>query len=130
MAHLNKIVHHLWQWHFGEYQPAQSWSPQVNLYQMEDRLEVCVDLAGVDRQRIHVEVKTGRLLIRGVRQAPEPEHQPDETMRIVAMEIDHGPFCRAVNLPSDVALDHVESDYREGFLWIHLPLRKRSRAGG
>jgi HSP20 family molecular chaperone IbpA len=37
------------------------------------------------------------------------------------MEIDHGPFCREVELPADVAHEHVSATHLNGLLWIQLP---------
>jgi HSP20 family molecular chaperone IbpA len=37
------------------------------------------------------------------------------------MEIDHGSFCREVELPHDVARDRISAVYRDGLLWIELP---------
>ena len=37
------------------------------------------------------------------------------------MEIDHGGFCREVELPEDVDRDRIAANYRNGMLWIELP---------
>jgi HSP20 family protein len=42
------------------------------------------------------------------------------------MEIDYGPFERVLELPSDVDPDRVEAKYRDGLLWIYLPLQLNS----
>lgn len=107
----------------GQCTPSDAWSPDVNVYQLADRLEVCVDLAGVDREKIKVQVVSGQLLIEGERSAPEPPREPSAPMRIVSMEIDFGPFRRVISLPAGVRLDRVESSYIEGLLWIRLPLK-------
>ncbi|MFP4145793.1 MAG: Hsp20/alpha crystallin family protein [Phycisphaeraceae bacterium] len=116
---------------FGPFSAAtQAWVPAVNLYQFADRLEACVDLAGVPRERIDVRVEPGRLRIEGVRMAPEPRDGGPGRMRIVGMEIDYGPFRREVPIPRDVDLDKVESRYEQGLLWVTLPLTRASRGGG
>jgi HSP20 family protein len=120
---LSQMAGQLWRWHFGEFPGGDSWSPAVNLYHLPRRVEVCVDVAGVDRRHLDVRVEPGRLIIRGVRQPPEPPHEPEQPMRIISMEIDHGPFCRVVALPDRVDLAAVESEYVNGLLWIRLPLR-------
>lgn len=107
----------------GRCAPGETWSPDLNVYQLPGRLEVSVDLAGIDREAIHVQVEPGRLLIHGVRQPPEPASREEGPMRILSMEIDSGPFCREIAIPSEVRLDQVESSYENGLLWIRLPLR-------
>jgi len=40
------------------------------------------------------------------------------------MEIDHGRFCRKLNLPPDVDVDasaNLSASYGSGYLWIYLP---------
>lgn len=109
---------------FSRFSATEAWSPAVNVYQLPARLEVCVDLAGIERKRIDVRVEPGRLLIRGVRPAPDPPaHDGDDALRIVTMEIDYGPFCRTLTIPEQVDLPKVSSAYREGMLWITLPLK-------
>lgn len=116
---------------FGSFSPTtQAWSPAVNIYQLPDRLEVCVDLAGVDRRELEVRVEAGRLLIQGIRKAPEPHHRRQQPMRIVGMEIDYGPFRRVVALPETVDLDRVHSTYTDGLLWITLPLKPSASQAG
>ncbi len=121
-AEIAHVVTRFWRWQYGEFSPGGSWSPQINVYRLPDRMELCMELAGVDRPSIHVHVEPCRLAIRGRRSCPEPDHRPDEPIRIVCMEIDHGTFRREINLPPNVDLERVESVYSNGLLWIHLPL--------
>ena len=37
------------------------------------------------------------------------------------MEIDHGAFCREVELPEDVDRKRIAANSRNGMLWIELP---------
>lgn len=130
---------------YSQYASAGAWAPALNAYRLADRIEVCVDLAGVERDSIDVHVSAGRMTIRGHRQSPQPAVPPAHTrshipgrphirgrkpatraaeLRILTMEIDHGPFCRTLAIPANVDLHRVESEYRDGLLWIRLPLRR------
>lgn len=119
----NQVIGSFWQWHGGNFSPAESWTPAINVYMVGRRVEVCVDLAGLKKETIDVHVEPGTLVIRGMRQAPEPNSQADEELRILCMEVDHGPFCRRIRLPGQVDIARVESTYSEGLLWVRLPLR-------
>jgi HSP20 family molecular chaperone IbpA len=44
------------------------------------------------------------------------------------MEIDHGGFCREVELPEDVDRERIAANYRNGMLWIELPKTAAVRA--
>ena len=108
---------------FGHCSTSEAWAPAVNVYQLQGRLEVCVDLAGVNRDALEVRVEPGRLTLRGMRPAPEPADRAQGPMRIVCMEIDYGPFRREIMLPPEIVLEEVTSNYDRGLLWITLPIK-------
>ena len=64
----NKLLDHL-QKGFYVYS-GETWTPNVNLYETASCYLVCVDLAGVDKQKIDVEVADQRLKLRGTRAVP------------------------------------------------------------
>jgi HSP20 family molecular chaperone IbpA len=142
---VNKIVEQMQKGYFN-FRPNDTWAPNVNLYETEADYLVCVDLAGVDKDKIDLEVLNGRLSIRGNRSVPsydEPDASapdakvpdasatgagaPDAStpdkgkLRVHMMEIDHGAFFREVELPEHVAQSKISAHYRNGMLWIELP---------
>lgn len=121
LSSFRMIVQHFWQWRSSEVIPGEHWAPAINLYQLEDRLELCVDLAGIEPGSLEIRLEGDRLLLRGVRPAPDPRSHP-QPMRIVTMEIDHGPFCRVIPLPVPVDTSRVSTRYQAGLLWISLPV--------
>ncbi len=125
---MNKVMDQM-QKGFYSFCPSETWTPAVNLYENDTAYLVCVDLAGVDKQKIELTVADSQLKLRGNRHVP---FQPDGTegearaakVRVHLMEIDHGPFCREVELPEDAASDRISASYREGMLWIEVPKGK------
>lgn len=119
--------------------PSEAWTPSVNLYETLDAYQVCADLAGVDKEKINLVVHGNRLMISGSRPAPrhavappeapaghaEPTGEPAQRTRVHLMEIDHGAFCREVELPDDVDNERIMAEHRNGMLWIELPKRRR-----
>lgn len=117
---------------YYSFYPNETWTPNVNLYETDATYMVCVDLAGVDKEKIEIEVNDGRLTLRGSRLVPScqdvldsedcaaTEAQPGR-VRVHLMEIDHGSFARDVELPLDVKRDQINARYRNGMLWIELP---------
>jgi HSP20 family protein len=109
--------------------PHQTWTPSVNLYETEDAYMVCVDLAGVDKEKIDIEVVQQRLTVKGTREVPSVKtmesakdcHRP----RLHLMEIDHGPFAREVELPQNVEHEKINAKYADGMLWIEMPKKKQ-----
>jgi len=107
------------------FSPGETWTPSVNLYETSTHYIVCVDLAGVDKEQIDVTVTEQHLKLRGSRPVPSHVeaglHPPPVRYRVHLMEIDHGRFCREVELPENVDRDRIKAAYRNGILWIELP---------
>jgi HSP20 family protein len=104
--------------------PNENWTPNVNLYETDGAYLVCVDLAGVEKQKIDIDVIDGRLRLRGKRSVPmciETADVPHTRVRMHLMEIDHGAFSRDVELPDNVYHERISARYQDGLLWIELP---------
>ena len=119
---LGDVAYELTKVHFAGFRRPTHWQPAVNAYQCEHAIRICVDLAGVDRSDIHLEIGPGLLTIRGQRELPEPQDE-NPLMQVLAMEIDHGNFERQIKLPSTVNHKAVRAEQNNGLLWVHLPLR-------
>jgi HSP20 family protein len=112
---------------FYNFCPSETWTPNVNLYETENAYIVCVDLSGVDKEKIDLVVSEQKLTLRGNRPVPAPpDVQTDAEghpvkVRVHVMEIDHGTFCREVDLPADVSHHEIVAAHLNGLLWIELP---------
>lgn len=123
VASTHSIAAQLQELHFGSFHvPTGGWRPLVNVYAHDDRLEVCVELAGVPKEDIEVQVDARRLVIRGKRVAPEQRCEHPPCGRILMMEIADGAFERALEFPVDVNPDRTAARQENGWLWITLPL--------
>ena len=98
------------------------WRPALNVYEVPDRFVVCVDLAGMSREKIDVSAEHNTLYIRGVRPKPVIPDPPEE-VSVQVMEIDSGRFHRKVPIPRDVDQAAIQAHYRNGYLWVVLPRR-------
>jgi HSP20 family protein len=119
---LGEVVYQLTRVQFSQSSIA-AWQPSVNAYRCPDCIVVCVDLAGVDRERLGLQVEPRRVLVSGHREPPEPERADHKPVQVLLMEIDYGRFQREVLLPCDVAPERVTAEQRNGLLWVYLPLR-------
>lgn len=120
------VVYELSSLNFSGYHPKAEWRPDMNAYQYDDRIEICVDLAGVEKRAIRVEVMPSALRIGGERRAPLPDcgkdpQRPGQCRKILAMEIENGRFERELRLPRVVDPERVEARHENGLLWIVLP---------
>ncbi len=101
-----------------------AWQPAINAYRCEKCICICVDLAGVDRAGVKLQIEPQRLILRGERDVPEPRIKEGSALQTIAMEIDYGPFIRIVPLPAEVDTDKAKVEQENGLLWICLPLKK------
>jgi HSP20 family protein len=111
---------------YYNFMPGENWTPNVNLYETENAYLVCVDLAGVEKEKIDLTVVEQRLKIKGARPVPTNPESPEgdlqgRRVKVHLMEIDHGSFCREVELPNDVDNEKILATYRNGLLWVELP---------
>lgn len=120
---LSRMMDEMTQSHFVRFCPVDAWQPAVNLYETPQAFFVFVDLAGMKREQIDVQAVQNVLVVRGSRASPRPEgdHHP---LHVHLMEIDHGCFCRELQVPASVDQKHIEAYYREGFLQIVLPKKE------
>lgn len=97
---------------------AVSWMPKVDVFQRENRLVTRVDLPGMKREDVSVEVADGQLVLSGERK----REQEEKTEDFYRAEREYGSFYRAVPLPEGVDLDDVKATFNEGVLEVSVPL--------
>jgi HSP20 family protein len=102
---------------------SDTWSPNVNLYETASSYLVCVDLAGVDKEKIDLQLAGATLTIRGKRPVPSCCEMENDSarLRIHLMEIDHGSFHRQVEIPPNGDADKITAAHRNGLLWVEIP---------
>ncbi len=113
---------------FVNFCPSDTWTPSVNLYENDTSYVLCVDLAGVDKEKIDLHWVDGQLRLRGVRMAPVHPEKPHDRWRVHLMEIDNGSFCRSVDLPEHADSENISASYRNGLLWVEVPKKPRDPA--
>ena len=120
---LGNIAVQLTHTQFFHFNVAKSYEPPLNAFRCREEFVVCVELPGVDKAAIEVRAEARRLTIRGIRRIPEPSCDESPPLHVLALEIDHGPFERVLELPAAIEPERVIAEHRDGLLWIKLPLR-------
>jgi HSP20 family protein len=101
-----------------------AWSPKVDVFEKENRLVTRVDLPGLKKEDVKVEVTDGHLALSGERKK-EKEEKKDNVYRT---EREYGSFYRAVPLPEGVKLEDVKATFADGVLEVSVPLPARPEA--
>lgn len=124
LARTQSVARDLGSLNFARYHPESStWAPAVNVYRYHDRFEICVDLSGVEKERILLEAEPHRLCISGVRPSPISPTAKEglaET-QILALEIENGAFEREIRFAREIDTTQVRARQENGLLWITLP---------
>jgi HSP20 family protein len=101
----------------GEDFESSSWAPPVDIYETHDEVVVKVEVPGVARDRIQVEVKDDVLTIRGER----PFERDVSRENYHRVERPCGKFKRSFILGVPVRVDGVKAVARDGVLEVTLP---------
>jgi HSP20 family protein len=97
--------------------------PCIDVFETREGTVVKMEIPGMKKRDIIVELEGDTLIIRGLR---------DDTSRgtkvsYQQMEIDYGRFERRVKIPTPIRKDAVSAHYRDGFLEVRLPSRRPGR---
>jgi HSP20 family protein len=103
---------------------SATWFPEIDVFEMDNRLVTKIDLPGMKKEDVKVEVTDGHLAISGERKT-EAEETKDNFYRC---EREYGSFYRAVRLPEGVKLEDVKATFADGVLEVSIPMPPRPDA--
>jgi HSP20 family protein len=95
---------------------SPGWTPAVDLYETADRFVLSIELPGLKRDQIKIELQHEILTVRGDRAV-----QHEEGAQFHRVERGHGPFTRSFSLPQPVDGDQVQAEFRDGVLTVVIP---------
>jgi HSP20 family protein len=91
--------------------------PQMNVAETDKCYEVTLDLPGMTRDDINVELREGNLFISGHRE--EEREETGKTFRRI--ERSAGRFMRTIPVGPNVQPDQINAEYKDGVLKVTLP---------
>ncbi len=94
--------------------PQRAWAPAADVFETPAGYVVEVDLPGLRRDDVVVQVHRGELVIRGEK-APSTAGRPEVFHRLERLD---GPFLRVFPLPQGVDPDTVAAELEEGVLRV------------
>lgn len=102
------------------------WRPSIDVYESVEEIIVLADLAGLNKEELHIELDHRKIKIAGVRKAITD--LKDARYRLA--EIPRGYFERNITLPEAVDAESAVASYADGVLMIRinkLPVNKTHR---
>lgn len=100
---------------------AARWMP-MDLFKVEDRYVVNVDLPGVDPGSIDLDIDGNTLTI-----CAERTIGTAEGARWLAQERPAGRYTRQLSLGTDLDLDSIQASYENGVLSLTIPVAERAK---
>lgn len=96
---------------------ASAWRPDADVFEADGEVVILVDVAGVDRTSLSLEVDGNRMSLRGERRPPAGL----DPARVVRQERRYGRFVRIFDVPLNVDVARIAAEQRNGVLSIRLP---------
>lgn len=112
-----ELVHQPWGGH--EVMPTSTWQPCCDMVETDDAIIVEMELPGMQREEVHVEVQGDRLRITGERRVATQR----QGHNFHYLERHFGHFERQLPLPHSIDRDAIRANFSSGVLVITLPKR-------
>jgi len=106
-------------WMPGQSMMQDMWIPEVEVREQGNQLRIHVDVPGVPRDKVNVDIQDGTLTIRGERS--EERSDGDEEQGYRRSERRYGSFFRSIELPEGVDTENAQAMMKDGVLDITLP---------
>lgn len=111
----------------GQSLPAPpAWTPSADVFETPAGLVITVELAGLRRGDLELQVAGRLLCIRGVRR----DHFSPPDGRVLNRAIRYGAFETRLSVPADFDLTGARASYQNGFLHVEVPRRPAAPPGG
>ena len=89
-------------------------APLVDIYENDDEILLHVDMPGVDKKDITVNIDNGRLALGGVRKVETSGATQWEEFGDVE-------FQRTFSVPQSIDAEKIDAELKDGVLRLHLP---------
>lgn len=100
----------------SNYTTAGGTYPPINIFQKGDDYVAIVELAGVDKDKLDIQIKNNTIRLSGEKTANYPEN-----ISVHRSERIFGKFDRTITVPVKVDSAAVSAEYRDGILALLIP---------
>lgn len=96
------------------------WIPAADIYETDTGYHIAIDLPGVNREAVEIDLDENRLVVKGTRTIEElMKHRTERPF---------GKFLRAFTVPGSVDQTRIGAEYKDGVLQLRLPKRKEPKS--
>jgi len=101
----------------------ETWAPRVDISETENEFKVALEIPGIDKENLSINVKDSVLTIKGEKKAEEKT----EGVNFLRMERNYGEFERQFKLSKNIITDKIAAEYKNGVLNITLPKAEEAK---
>lgn len=111
--------------HIGDGDAAQTalWAPRTDISETEDRYVLRMDMPGLSKKDLNIELRNDTLTVSGERKSEQEENEEN----FHRLERSYGRFFRSFTLPQASDTEKVKAWMKEGVLTVEVPKREESK---
>ena len=102
--------------------PMRAFLPTTDIFENEDALTVVLEMPGVDKSNIDVDIENGVLTVEG-----RINFNKYKGMQPIYSEYNVGPFRRSFRISSRVDQDKIKAEMRDGVITLVLPKAEEAK---
>ena len=95
---------------------SENWTPEVSVFENDKLYTVTLDIPGVEKKEVNIEVEGSSLIVSGKR-----EEANEKDMSLYYCQTRYGNFSRTFNLPEEINVEKINAKYKNGTLMLTLP---------
>ena len=101
---------------------TEAFNPRMDMKQTDKQYTITMDIPGMDKDKINVEIKQGMLIISGERRS---ENEDNKNNQYYSQERSFGSFMQSIPLPDDAKTDQIEAKYKNGVLTVTVARERK-----
>ena len=94
----------------------RNWTPEVSIFENDKLYTVTMDIPGVEKKDVNIEVEGSCLTVSGKR-----DEKNEKDMSLYYSQTRYGNFSRTFNLPEEIGVEKISAKYKNGTLILTLP---------
>ena len=102
--------------------PMRAFLPTTDIFENEDALTVVLEMPGVDKSNIDVDIENGTLTVEG-----RINFDKYKDMQPAYSEYNVGPYRRSFRISNRVDQDKIKAEMRDGVMTLVLPKAKEAK---
>ena len=102
--------------------PARAYVPVADIFETDSALMLALEMPGVDRAKLDVELENGVLTIAG-----EIDFAKYDGLYPVYTEYNIGNYARSFELSSDIDQDRITAEFKDGVVMLTLPKAEKAK---